>query len=1349
MSNTSANDEALPSSSTHEEGMNVNQVNDNLGAEHEVGQIGRSTSRSTTAVSAVSVSAGSSGGADTMPSHSHLNPEDYIEPPPRKDTPTEALPSRALSAARTSRSRAPDSRKPSNTRYGNASPGSDRSASVSRDSGEGESKKAPLGIIGICALDSKARSKPSRNILNIINAKQEFEVIIFGDKIILDEEPENWPICDYLISFFSEGFPLQKAIAYVRLRKPFSVNDLPMQMVLWDRRMCLKILDHFEVATPKRLEISRDGGPRLDSAEMCQHVQNRTGVQIPGPDPDVYPSQAPPNQVVMLDDDTLCVDGNTLKKPFVEKPVSGEDHNIFIYYSKDVGGGGRRLFRKINNKSSELDNDLLTPRSITDPHSSYVYESFLSTQNHEDVKVYTVGPDYGHAETRKSPVVDGIVKRNTHGKEMRYVTSLKPDEAIMASKISKAFGQRICGFDLLRVGSKSFVIDVNGWSFVKNNNDYYDRCASILKSLFVDEKTRKERKVSSMDGEGPTAPDAPEKTSLSHRSTFKAMLKSPSMPRIAAFHHHNQRTHRPASPEILSQTAPMSSASSIEKTPGLDMGRFPVPQTEALPPPILTGPSPVDGSGPALTKKQVAESDNPTPMPAAKAQWKLKGMVAVIRHADRTPKQKWKFTFHTRPFVDLLKGHREEVLLVGDAALSSVMNAVSAAMKEGVEDMERLRLLRTSLLKKGGWPGTKVQIKPMFRKKRSESTIAEENDNEAQETKPKPVEQAQGVDLSQSRHNDQAPPFASHQKRQASLTSVTLSREVAAEDNLEIDKLQLIMKWGGEPTHSARYQSQELGENFRNDLLLMNRDAMDDLTVYSSSERRVTTSAQLWTAAFLNKQEVPPDAVLIRKDLLDDSNAAKDEMDKVKKKLKGLLRKGNKAPSQFAWPENMPEPYIIAGRVVELMMFHRRVMRENFASLYGGARSSLAAAVKPSRSRTSSPGRGPALSQAQAVSNVQNRWCCGEDAELFKERWEKLFDEFCDAEKVDPGKISELHDTMKFDALHNRQFLEWVFTPSDRVLEEFVGSESKTKMTNDDQSLPASPSKKDFSPPRHTNSDKPPSEKSGKPHRMGFRRQSEIDPAFLRKSANDPATESYFNLFTGNTRSKAKTDARLEKLRELFLYSKILFDFIGPQEYGITDSEKLEIGLLTSLPLLRAIVNDLEDMQASEGAKTSVYFTKESHIYTLLNCIIEGGIQTKIERNKIPELDYLSTICFELFESHNPTQDNETESFNYSIRIAISPGCHTFEPLDVQLDSRHCIGFAQRRSLTAHNEYKGVIETLRAKFHTVKLPKSFVAVNLSEKVPQAFEDSTVDNGLEKVTAEELEQANVSESIPRA
>jgi hypothetical protein len=219
--------------------------------------------------------------------------------------------------------------------------------------------------------------------------------------------------------------------------------------------------------------------------------------------------------------------------------------------------------------------------------------------------------------------------------------------------------------------------------------------------------------------------------------------------------------------------------------------------------------------------------------------------------------------------------------------------------------------------------------------------------------------------------------------------------------------------------------------------------------------------------------------------------------------------------------------------------------------------------------------------------------------------------------------------------------------------------------------------------------------------RIGFRRISKASSP--RPGAYESA-ESYFRLFTGNSQTKAKMDIRLEKLRELYKLAKVLFDFVCPQEYGMSDSEKLEIGLLTSLPLLKEIVQDLEEVQASEDAKSFVYFTKESHIYTLLNCIIEGGIQTKIARKAIPELDYLSQVVFELWESENRTPADapltEPDTFAYSIRISISPGCHTFDPLDVQLDSKHCIGNAPRRSLTAHADWKQVIETLRAKFHT-------------------------------------------------
>eukprot|EP01042_Synura_sphagnicola_P028766 gene28766-37108_t len=245
-----------------------------------------------------------------------------------------------------------------------------------------------------------------------------------------------------------------------------------------------------------------------------------------------------------------------------------------------AGGGSKRLYRKVGDRSSTFypnENDLRK-------EGSYIYEEFVNTQG-TDVKVYTVGPDYSHAEARKSPVVDGKVNRDTTGVEIRYPVMLSNVEKEISRKIVLGFKQNICGFDILRVQERSYVCDVNGFSFVKNSRKYYDDCAQILTDMFV-------------------SGCRPNQRAPNHISKSKQMF-------------------RPLTRPLASATSTVASLSPHGPVVASEMD------------------SPDRSSSPAASSI-LSEGDQLGAYDREVMSEELRCVIAIVRHGDRTPKQKMK-----------------------------------------------------------------------------------------------------------------------------------------------------------------------------------------------------------------------------------------------------------------------------------------------------------------------------------------------------------------------------------------------------------------------------------------------------------------------------------------------------------------------------------------------------------------------------------------------------------------------------------------------------------------------------------------------------------------------------------
>uniref|UniRef100_A0A1B0FIZ5 Inositol hexakisphosphate and diphosphoinositol-pentakisphosphate kinase n=1 Tax=Glossina morsitans morsitans TaxID=37546 RepID=A0A1B0FIZ5_GLOMM len=723
------------------------------------------------------------------------------------------------------------------TDFGESNDGMDSDTSTSSNPGK-------QVVVGVCAMSKKTQSKPMKEIITRLEEFEFIKMVIFSEEVILKESVDNWPICDCLISFHSKGFPLEKAIQYAQLRKPYVLNNLHMQYDIQDRRRVYAILEKEGIEIPRYAVLDRDS-----------------------PDPKKHE--------LIESEDHVEVNGVIFNKPFVEKPVSAEDHNIYIYYPTSAGGGSQRLFRKIGSRSS-----VYSPESRVRKTGSFIYEDFMPTDG-TDVKVYTVGPDYAHAEARKSPALDGKVERDSEGKEIRYPVILNHDEKLISRKVCLAFKQTVCGFDLLRANGKSYVCDVNGFSFVKNSNKYYDDCAKILGNMILRELT-------------PTL-------------------------------------HIPWSVPFQLDDPPI-----VPTTFGKMM--------------------------------------------------ELRCVVAVIRHGDRTPKQKMKVEVRHPKFFEIFEkydgfkfGHiklkrpkqLQEILDIARFLLAEIETKADAEIEEKKSKLEQLKSV---LEMYGHFSGInrKVQMKyqPKGRPRGSSS-------------------------------DDDAPTEPS---------------------------LVLILKWGGELTPAGRIQAEELGRIFRCmypggqgrydysgtqglGLLRLHSTFRHDLKIYASDEGRVQMTAAAFAKGLLALEgELTPILVQMVKSantngLLDNDCDSSKYQNMAKNRLHELMRLDREFTSDDRIAINPNNSISINQALdfvknpVECCQHVHKLIKELLVII----------SVKKDDPKTK-----------DAILYHGETW------DLMRCRWEKIEKDFSTKSKLyDISKIPDIYDCIKYDLQHNQHTLQY------------------------------------------------------------------------------------------------------------------------------------------------------------------------------------------------------------------------------------------------------------------------------------------------------------------------------------
>ena len=1111
--------------------------------------------------------------------------------------------------------------------------------------------------LGICAMPKKINSIHMRNILDNFQRFEEFNVIFFTEEIIFKTEIEKWPIVDALIIFYSDGFPYNKGLKYINLRQPFLINDFEMQKVFWDRVKVLKILEEAEIPIPSHIiidgseEINNDGESNSNSNDLntseekekkvesykkqinklmkkenniILDLKRNKSISMPirnkeknsevhknnsnklSKEENTDKSEDIKDNELIEFDDHIEYKGNKLYKPFVEKPINGDDHDIYIYYPPNLGGGHKRLFRKTKDLSSLYFPNLNEIRR----DKKYLYEEFLQTDGF-DIKVYTIGQDYAHAEARKSPSLDGKVNRTAEGKEVRYPINLTPKEKEIARKIVVYFKQNICGFDILRSQGNSYVCDVNGFSFVKGNKKYYEDCSILLRKMIYN---------------------------------------------------------------------------------GLDLH--------------------FDEGFIHFTKQKTLNIYKALKLPKIKSFFgneELRSIVAVFRHADRSPKQKMKLVVEDENFLSLFeefsknnvkKKNKEEkkineIKLKKPKELLRVLEIVNNILEKNKEKKEKIGSDNFY---------TKIfQIKMVLERKIN-------FDGLTRKIQMKPLKYTELIDNNGNKI-------------------------------YKVTKILIILKWGGFLTHAGIDQARILGETFRvtlypssedeqNGLLRLHSTYRHDLKCYSADEGRCLKTAASFLKGLLQLDGpiIPIISSMVTSDedrnkLLDvSSDDILEFKHKIKKQMSEILNYDGNIKDKFNSMFTKESIYTeeensdSSDNEDDKSDDEEDDNNSSFENI-----EKINTYIKDDKENTNVNGEGndscPLYELLDKIGNPLSRMknILNLMKNVIKNIQKFLSEDTCEQDSwtyfITNKKQIEKREC-DYDKKTQDNLISKILGEDKKEIKEKMNSKEEINEENTEKRILNKIQKKGFSSSEDKkmnnniieNKKKMENIKKDSNNEIDFDCQDEnivliykryvkLKNDFFNNKKNlfdiSKIPDIYDNIKYDIIHNK---DLMNNSAYELFDEISLLANFVMPFEYGITRDEKINIGLKIIKPLLNKIWSDLIDINSnsySKGnkgeednnwsgldatrmndneiktperhVKSRFYFTCASHMYALLNIIGYGYNSILTHKNKksfeelkrIFDFDYCSHIIFRLFEDLNVDLQNPKR---FRLEIIMSPG---------------------------------------------------------------------------------------------